>query len=173
MDRQQLLLKFQAEAIKAVSILKQSDGIELKPNDIYRCLIDFFEVSDTPTEVFFRELNAGEMANAVRRRMSTPPCLGIIAFNVTILPNGVPSYFEKAQVRMQGEIWTIHLADSDGFPSNPHAHNYQNNYKLHLGNGLLYRRREIISHISKKNLMTIRSRIVELIPNIQLPPLSE
>jgi len=76
----------------------------------------------------------------------------------------------KVRIKEAGMIWIIHKYDQDPFPSNPHAHNIDNNFKLHLGNGICYRRREEVYRIPKKNLLDIRKKIENSI-NIQLPEL--
>ncbi len=173
MHREVVLRKYLTESERAVEILKHSHGIGLTRADIYRFLIDFFELSDLPTEVMFKDLSADQIAEIVRKQISVPPSLGTIAIADSILPDEVPSYFEKAQIRIKGEVWTIHRADRDGFPSNPHAHNYENNYKLHLGNGNLYRRRKLVGQVTKKNLVMIRDRITVQIPSLQLPSITD
>lgn len=65
----------------------------------------------------------------------------------------------EEKVKQKGEIWYIHKNDSDEFPSNPHAHNYQTGEKLHLGNGDLFFGREPTGRVRPKDLKKLRSKI--------------
>jgi hypothetical protein len=75
----------------------------------------------------------------------------------------------KADVRLKGEIWRLYRYDADPFPSNPHAHSFRQNVKLHLGNGDYYRARRIMGTMHKKDLVSLRDRFAEF--EIELPPL--
>ena len=77
----------------------------------------------------------------------------------------------KALIKLQGLVWIIHKYDKDPFPSNPHAHQLENNIKLDLSNGKCYKIRKHIYTISKKNLLEIRSKAskhFEEIPNLTI-----
>jgi hypothetical protein len=90
-----------------------------------------------------------------------------VSFESSILPEGIPGRMDEETIRSNGEVWRIHKNDQDPFPSNPHAHNLQSGYKLHLGTGMLYYKKSPIKAISKKHLNDIRGKC----RNIQLPPL--
>lgn len=62
----------------------------------------------------------------------------------------------KVRIKSKGLIWAIHKNDADPFPSNPHAHQIDNNIKLDLSNGNCYRMRQHIATIKKKDLVAIR-----------------
>lgn len=79
-------------------------------------------------------------------------------------------FLTKADVKMHGEIWRLYRYDADPFPSNPHAHNFRQNVKLHLGNGAYYRARRIMGTMRKKDLVSLRDAFAEF--TIELPPLS-
>jgi hypothetical protein len=74
-----------------------------------------------------------------------------------------------------GEIWRVHKADADPFPSRPHAHCIGGKKrfvgcKLHLGTAELYNGREALGrYLAEKQF----SRLIELIrpkfPGIELP----
>lgn len=66
-------------------------------------------------------------------------------------------FHTKANVRVRGEVWTIHKYDADPFPSNPHAHNFDQNLKLDLTTGDCYRSRRFVCKIPRKELIEIRS----------------
>lgn len=64
----------------------------------------------------------------------------------------------KVQVKSKGLVWIIHRYDVDPFPSNPHAHQLDNNIKLDLASGKCYKVRKHIHTIPKKDLLLIRSK---------------
>jgi len=68
-----------------------------------------------------------------------------IVLDESIIPAGVSLFLTEAEVKLKGEVWTVHRCDADPFPSNPHAHNYARALKLHLGNGDLYQRKDRVS----------------------------
>ncbi len=67
-------------------------------------------------------------------------------------------FHTKANIKVKGEVWTIHKYDADPFPSNPHAHNFDQNLKLDLRNGDCYRGRVLQCTLPRKELIEIRSR---------------
>lgn len=90
-----------------------------------------------------------------------------VSFDSSIIPEGVPIRFVEALIKHRNEIWLVYQNDADPFPSQPHAHNGENDLKLHLGNGNLYRKREVVGKIRFKDLMVIREKLA----HITLPPL--
>ena len=84
----------------------------------------------------------------------------IVTFE-TFLPKGTPGRLDEKRVKVKGEIWCVHKSDDDQFPSNPHAHNIQTGYKLHLGNGKLFNRNKKLmkNKVSKKHLILIRNQL--------------
>jgi hypothetical protein len=64
----------------------------------------------------------------------------------------------KVRIKSNGIIWIIHLYDKDPFPSNPHAHQLENNIKLDLSTGKCFKSRNYIHTISKKDLLEIRNK---------------
>lgn len=74
-------------------------------------------------------------------------------FNFTTITNpattdfddlqGIMLYYQKVKVKAAGAVWYIHRYDADPFPSNPHAHNAEQNVKLDLSNGKCYGRKLI------------------------------
>ncbi len=62
----------------------------------------------------------------------------------------------KVRIKVLGLIWVIHKTDADPFPSDPHAHQLDNNIKLDLSNGNCYKQREFIYKIKRKDLMKFR-----------------
>jgi len=64
----------------------------------------------------------------------------------------------KAMFKAKGLIWIINKYDPDPFPSNPHAHQLDNNIKLDLSNGKCYKKKVHIHTITTKDLLKIRKR---------------
>ena len=62
----------------------------------------------------------------------------------------------KVRIKSKGLIWVIHMYDKDPFPSNPHAHQLENNIKLDLSNGNCYKVKKYIYTLDKKDLLLIR-----------------
>jgi hypothetical protein len=87
-------------------------------------------------------------------------------FDFNTLLNGVETPFGliprdflmelKVRIKMKNQIWIIHKYDADPFPSNPHAHQIENNIKLDLSNGNCYKTRKYIYTVKKKDLLAIR-----------------
>ena len=90
-----------------------------------------------------------------------------IVLERTILPPELPVLVRKKQYKVSGEVWTVHQNDADPFPSSPHAHNYDQKLVMHLGNGKLYRKRDFVATVRRKDFLQLRS----LIKNVSLPPL--
>lgn len=87
-----------------------------------------------------------------------------------VLPKSLVREY-KVRIKAKGLIWIIHKYDKDPFPSNPHAHEIENNIKLDLSNGKCYKLREHVYTIRKKDLLTIRNE-AEKIFDGELPALT-
>lgn len=96
-----------------------------------------------------------------------PTFIERIVLESTILPPELPVLVHKKQYKVNGEVWTVHQNDADPFPSSPHAHNYDQNLVMHLGNGKLYRKRDFVATARRKEFLQLRA----LINNVPLPPL--
>lgn len=90
-----------------------------------------------------------------------------VALEGSVIPENVPIYLKKKKYKVKGEVWDVHKNDADPFPSSPHAHNYDQNLVMHLGNGKLYRKRDFVGTAKKKEFLLLRS----LIDNVDLPQL--
>ena len=98
-----------------------------------------------------------------------------ISIDESVLPDDLPLHLLEAEVKLDGKKWTIHKYDADPFPSNPHAHNYAENLKLHLGNGLLYfgkERKSSCGTMNKKELVKLRDLVQQRNATIVLPDLT-
>ncbi len=72
-----------------------------------------------------------------------------------IFPEGTLIEY-KVRIKSSGLIWIIHRYDVDPFPSNPHAHQIDNNIKMDLSNGKCYKKRKLIHQLPKKEFLKIR-----------------
>lgn len=78
-----------------------------------------------------------------------------------VIPNDLLMGY-KARFKAKGTIWYINKYDKDPFPSNPHAHQLENNLKLDLRNGMCYKIKQHIYTISKKDLIIVRTKASEI-----------
>lgn len=121
-------------------------------------------------QLIAKEWSEEEIVAALRDCKSVkelPDIEAIIRFDESIIPDGTEQALLEQEIKHKGEIWFVHRHDADPHPSNPHAHNYESNLKLHLGNGDLYRGRRKAGSISKKKLLAIREKV----KNLDLPHL--
>lgn len=93
----------------------------------------------------------------------------IIESEKEILPNKLLLNI-KVRVKSKGLIWIIHRYDKDPFPSNPHAHQLDNNIKLDLSTGKCYKARKFVHKISENELKDIRNKAAKVFKG-NLPPL--
>lgn len=93
----------------------------------------------------------------------------IIEDEDNIIPQNI-LFQKKVRVKSKGQIWIIHKNDADPFPSNPHAHNYEQNFKLDLSNGNCYQCKILKFKIGKKELLQIREK-AEKVYDGRLPPI--
>jgi hypothetical protein len=89
----------------------------------------------------------------------SPKILATFEALLDIDPQGLDTEALDHVIRCNGNVWYVHKSDADPHPSSPHAHNYEKNLKLHLGNGQLYRRKDLVGVIGKKELLAIREKI--------------
>lgn len=81
----------------------------------------------------------------------------------------VPKLFKtRALIKHNGIGWIVHKNDSDPFPSSPHAHNTENNLKLHLGTGGIYKKSTQLDKVTRKELLAIRNKLEPKLTKIGL-----
>lgn len=144
--------------------------------EVESALVEILEL-DQIADILDRDINAAGIVeilihyNFARLR---PEELAIIRFEESIMPAGVDILLTEAEVKLQGEIWIVHKNDADPFPSNPHAHNYRNRLKMHLGNGDLYKgkKRTPCQRMKHSLLLDFRTRLMQKNASIVLPPLA-
>jgi hypothetical protein len=88
------------------------------------------------------------------------------SLNATIITDGselegIALFETKALIKAAGQIWIIHRYDADPFPSNPHAHNLEQNIKLSLSDGRCFQNRLLLKTLRKKDLLAIRAAAAE------------
>jgi hypothetical protein len=96
-----------------------------------------------------------------------PSIIKRVVLDFSLIPDIIQVYQKKKKYKVKGEIWDVHKSDVDPFPSSPHAHNYDQDLVLHLGNGKLYRKRDYLGKAKKKDFLKLRS----IINNVKLPDL--
>lgn len=77
----------------------------------------------------------------------------------------------KVRFKAKGLTWVIHKYDADPFPSNPHAHQLDNNLKLDLSNGKCYKKKKLVDTFRRKDLIAIREAAAKVFDG-ELPPLA-
>jgi hypothetical protein len=162
-----------SESSKALSVAR---GETITRRDVENGLIAVLGL-DEIFDLLDRDIDSAQILSLLRDcdfARLLPEKLCEIVLDKSIIPAGVPLCLTEAEVKLKGEIWTVHKYDADPFPSNPHAHNYAQALKLHLGNGDLYQHRNKVScgRMEKKHLIKLRDLVVQKNATITLPPLA-
>lgn len=170
------LLKLKAglrESSSAIS-LERNDTVSIV--EIELALIEVLDVDDIgdilncdiDTQIIL-ELLTGYNFERLR-----PEKLCEIVLEESIIPLGIPIFVTEAQVKLRGEVWVVHKNDADPFPSNPHAHNYQQRLKMHLGTGDLYIHKQKMpcKRMSRSLFIEFRDRLMQKNASLILPPLA-
>ena len=79
--------------------------------------------------------------------------IGSVEFNSSDFDFIISDQIEKARIKENGLIWIIHNSDKDPKPSQPHAHEYSLNIKLHLGTGDLFKKNKKVGSLRKKEFL--------------------
>ncbi|EIO9265631.1 MULTISPECIES: hypothetical protein [Vibrio harveyi group] len=154
---------------KTVANELSNNELSLNVDDIQNALVEVLNLSCS-TRLLYQDLPAKKMKELLSSfdfSKYYPEFICDIELEESIVPNGIPVALTEQTVRSKGEVWRIHKNDADPFPSNPHAHNYPKNLVAHLGNGDLYRKKQVLGKLNKKDLEKLRS----LIKNVSLPAL--
>lgn len=153
---------------QASKLLTALHGTHRTPEEVREALVSKFEV-DGQVELLNRNLSSDEIVSAlIDFPFGQPTLLDEIDLEESILPESIPRRFVEALVKHRGEIWLVHKYDADPFPSNPHSHNEFEGLKMDLGSGDLYRRRDWVGRIKRKDLIEIRQKL----KRVELPELS-
>lgn len=87
--------------------------------------------------------------------------IGIVEFDSPTLTLFEVDNLEKATIKVNNRKWRIHKNDLDPFPSNPHAHEYENNWKLHLGTGEIFVKKKLKGKLNKKDFQRLRTSAIQ------------
>ncbi len=140
-------------------------------NQVRNALPDALNVEDQ-IQAMELGLTAAQILDALRHySFEEPKLLGEIELEESIIPEEVPVHLREATAKHAGEIWRVHQNDADPFPSNPHAHCLEQDLKLHLGSGDLYRRKRVVGSLTRKDLLALRSKLGNKLPGVSFPPL--
>ena len=168
--KEEKLIGYLKAESSAEQLLREA-GLYFDRPTIWEVLVEYFEKYDTPTDVLYEELSGEQIFSIISEyydRNGRP----VVTANVDAeeyLDEITDGKIDKAQIKIDGTVWTVHRSDRDSFPSNPHAHDYDNHVKLDLGTGLIYRGKEPYKIMSKKELKALRYEISSRLPDLQLP----
>ncbi|MFH0894839.1 MAG: hypothetical protein V2A54_10435 [Bacteroidota bacterium] len=171
-DREKRLNTYLSRAKQAEDILKNKGVLYADSSFIWQILQIEFNCAEIPTELLFKDLSVLEIVDAVlkqKEKYGQPICE--ITIEESILPDCIDDSLIKAHIKFKGEKWVVHKNDKDSFPSNPHAHNFETNTKLHLGNGQIFSSKKKCGQIRKKDLEMLRQEILQRLPSLLLPKL--
>jgi hypothetical protein len=169
-EKEKKLMAYHKAEVEAERLLKDA-GIFFKVPSIWAVLVEYFEKYDIPTDVLNEELD-GERIFEIISEYYDRNGLPVTAVEVLVQDYAEEireGKIEKANIKVDGTVWVIHKSDKDPFPSNPHAHDYSNNAKLHLGTGVIYRGKDPYKKMSKRELTMLRSEIISRFPEMSLP----
>jgi hypothetical protein len=150
-------------------------GIEISDAQAQENLAEALGFGNDTTRLMYMPLPPDEIVRLIESHGKERPLavkMGELEFAYSLIPEGVPRLLTEKEVKFKGEIWVIHKNDADPFPSSPHAHNYQENLVIHLGDGRLFRKREEVGRLGKKRFIELRTRILEELEDVELPALA-
>lgn len=153
----------------AQRVLCRIHSLDIEPIDIQNALVEVLNLKNE-FELLNYVISSDQIIDLLKDFNFTkyrPEILKTIEFDDSIIPIEVPRLLTEKLIKHKNEIWVIHKYDEDPFPSNPHAHNYETNYKLDLSNGNLYQKKRYVGSIKKKDLEFIRTKAGD----IKLPSL--
>jgi len=159
-DIDRRICSFIRNSADAREILSQLSGINIDSGEIQWALMEILH-TDEPTDLLEKDYTADGMVELLRTfdfRKYHPEILAEILMDESIVPEGTPRLLTEVTVKHKGERWIIHKNDADPFPSNPHGHSPDVGLKLDLSTGALYRKRECVGKITKKNLEVIKQK---------------
>jgi hypothetical protein len=159
-----------AQTSAVARTLKDVTGLSIESAHVENALMDVLSLRDSVDliDIDLTEERMIAMLKDYDFRRFFPVVIGKMNFRRSIIPRSVPRFLFEARVRRNGEVWEFHKNDADPFPSNPHGHNMKNRLKLHLGTGELFKKKQRMGKISRKDLIAIR----EALWGFDLPPLT-
>lgn len=150
-----------SEGQEAARVLAERSGLPLEFAHIQSALVEVLGLKEAIDLLSYRMKRreiVAHLANFDFRKFF-PELLAEVELENSIIPEDVPRSLIEQTVRCNGEVWRIHRNDADPFPSNPHGHNLESHYKLHLGMGELFLRRRNVGKIYRKHLLAIRNQL--------------
>lgn len=159
--KEQRVKNYQEKIYSAKAHLEKIYNKEITYRQIISLLGHHFECEDVDTFLIFSEdLNSIDFILILETELNS--LSGQIEFESSELGFLIADRIEKAKVKNNGRIWDIHNDDKDPYPSNPHAHEYSLNVKLHLGTGEFYRKKTVVGKLSKNEFKRLRQKITEI-----------
>jgi hypothetical protein len=162
-DLSEVLMNWNKESEIALNHINQTASTKLTNLDLQIAVGHALGYSDREsTRVCLHKLNAHEIIKLYEQSVLELPIeLAQINLSESIIPKSVPGRLDEQTIKVNGEIWRIHKSDKDPCPSNPHGHNLETGYKLHLGSGALFdsKCKSLNASISKKDLIIIRKEL--------------
>lgn len=172
-DREKRLNTYISRVRQAEDILKSKGVSYADSSFIWQVLQIEFDCIDMPTNLVFKDLSVIEIVEIVLKQKEIygqPICE--ITIEDSILSDSIDDLLIKAHIKFKGEKWVVHKNDKDSFPSNPHAHNFETNTKLHLGSGQVFGpHKRVCGGVRKKDLIKLRQEILQRLPSLELPEL--
>ena len=161
------LIDFLAQTERAAELLSQQRDSTVAIEELREALVCILKV-DQQVDLVHRALTATQIVDALAQfDFAWVRPIAEFGFRDSLLPPGIPGRLDEEQLKHKNEIWRIYKNDADPHPSNPHAHNVETGYKLHLGNGQLYKKRDLIGSMQRKDLLSLREKVKHVV----LPPL--
>jgi hypothetical protein len=149
-------------ATLATRELSQVHGREISASDFHEAVLEKLGYAEE-SDLFYEALpEVAVMVDLLRDypfATTSPKILQEIVVYEKFIPDDVVGPVEEQTIKSKNYVWRIHQDDDDPFPSSPHAHDVSSSLKLHLGTGKLYKKRKLISQISCKHLMLLRSKV--------------
>ncbi|MES2521400.1 MAG: hypothetical protein V4617_01790 [Gemmatimonadota bacterium] len=148
----------------------ESTGLKLAPNAAQQALCDLLGLSN-PIDLLTQSWNVDRIRSllcAMELETASTVVEEILLLK-PLLPAVEPRLLTEQTIDFDSEQWRIHKNDADPFPSNPHAHCLGYPLKLHLGTGVLYKKRKVHSSVPWKDFLAFRV----LIKYAPLPPLDK
>jgi len=163
---------YRKNSSSACEELKNDGYLSITEDDIWKILAYELNHTDNYSDIFWHYLTKDEIIEIVKNYYKK---YGFIVstiqpeFDTQIELFEDDNGFSKGTVKQQGVVWRIHKNDVDTRPSSPHAHDYERNRKLHLGNGTYYRSGEVIGKMRKSDFKKLRELIEKRVKDITLP----
>lgn len=133
------------------------------------CLGDYWKIQ-SPVEIWRVKTDKEEIVHALLDfDFATFDREITVEFDVSEFMDSSSFFHRKVGVKWDNSVWRIHKNDADPFPSNPHAHQMDQNVKLDLSTGVMYRQRRMVGELRKKQLVEVRTRFEE--KGVEMPPL--